>query len=85
MPTRCTTREQAERLAKAIATDVSIYQHQEVAAAKAGPVPENLVAFIREGWDLYASRLDTKAVPDGATIFDAAIRDRVWAGWGGAT
>jgi len=85
MPTRITTHEQAVRLAKAIATDISVYQHAEGAAAKVGPVPENLVAFIREGWDLYVSRLDTKAVPDGADIFDKAIRERVWAGWGGAT
>jgi len=73
---KITTPEEARRLAKAIATDLKIYEHGAVRDARAGD-SSYLEPALADAWMLYRGRVSLEADPKGdffAEAIDGLIR-----------
>jgi hypothetical protein len=68
------TVETARRLARAIASDILLYNHDAAKQARAtGVAPASLTAAIEEGRELFRQRV----VPEHGAVYDQAIEDLV--------
>jgi hypothetical protein len=70
-----TRRDAARRLARAIASDILLYNNDEVLAARnGGAIPAKLAGELAEGRALYRARVS----PENEQLYDPAIDEIVW-------